>query len=333
MIVCPACNAENLDGKPFCHQCGGPLSAPAMVDCVVCAAPVKVGAKFCKRCGSVQPVGNAAVPAPSVSAPAAATTTPPPADDDDSNKTVILTPQARDAMLARARTAQSPQAAPTPAATPQPTARVESPPAAPPRRRTREEARQAALEETILVLDDDVGTPVPVPRRNYLAIGLGVGAFLVACLVSALLLMSGRTPEPPASTIDTAPIPQPDMSVPVDASAPASSPLTTTLPAPQSEAASTPVVQATASVPQATPVQSAPVIVAEPVPTPPVSAAPAPARTPTNETAKDSSTKDTSTKAPSEEAPVKKPKSKPKQDAAAAKRKQAEEALQRLLTP
>ena len=290
MIVCTACNAENLDGKTFCHHCGAALAPPPMVDCVVCAAPVKLGAKFCKRCGSAQPEPKAAVAESAPVRPAA--TRQAHADEDDNEKTVILTPQAREAMMAQAKSAaqrtQSPPSPPSqPAASPDPVSslfappsetRAEAAPPAPPARQ--EEVRRETSPPPSL--HDQAAVQAHAPKRNYLAIGLGVGAFLVAALVSTLLLMSGHSSDPVPVTGDAATsIPLADASTPVE-------------------------------------VASAPVAVPEPVPTQavqaevsaPVEAVPAP---------------------PPADAAAKKPKAKPKADSSAAKRKQAEEALQRLL--
>jgi class 3 adenylate cyclase/tetratricopeptide (TPR) repeat protein len=61
---CPACGAENPDGKRFCGDCGASLAA----SCAACGAPLEPGKRFCGDCGT--PVG--AVPA----APGRATVAP-----------------------------------------------------------------------------------------------------------------------------------------------------------------------------------------------------------------------------------------------------------------
>ncbi|MDB5800243.1 MAG: zinc ribbon protein [Rhodocyclales bacterium] len=309
MNVCPACNAENLDGKTFCHQCGGALSPPATVDCVVCAAPVKAGAKFCKRCGSAQPVASAAPPAPVAPPAPTAPNTPftgaarqPYEEDDDANKTVILTPQARDAMLARVReeAQQSSLAA----------ASASRPAAAPVQQDHRDPAPKSAATMSVS-MHDQAKAQHKAPQRNYLALGLGAGAFIVAALVSALLLMSGHSPEQPGVVIDTASVPQAEASAAVDASQSVPAVLAS---APLPEPQSAPLIQPEPSTPAAVPPAPVPVA-AEPVPPPLPKATPGE----TDKTSQEAA------------AAVKKPKPKPKQDAAAAKRKQAEEALQRLL--
>ena len=47
-IICPACNAFNLDTSKFCVSCGEKTT----VECANCNGTNKVGANFCAKCGA-----------------------------------------------------------------------------------------------------------------------------------------------------------------------------------------------------------------------------------------------------------------------------------------
>jgi class 3 adenylate cyclase/tetratricopeptide (TPR) repeat protein len=58
-VTCPACAAENPEGKRFCGDCGGPLA----LLCPSCGASIEAGKRFCGDCGAaVAGVGPAAAP-------------------------------------------------------------------------------------------------------------------------------------------------------------------------------------------------------------------------------------------------------------------------------
>lgn len=277
MIVCPACNAENLSGEAVCHHCGEHLPPPATVACVVCAAPVNAGVKFCKRCGAAQPeAGQGKAAAPRPAAPRHVHT-----DTDDGGKTVILPPEAREAVMAELR-----KSAPA----------AESSSASKAPRKTAARTSSSRPDRAI--------SQKHAPKRNYLAIGLGVGAFLVAALVSTLLLTSGHAPEQASE-------------MPLDAASaiPTGEPTTTSAPI------------------TAAPVEtsSAPVQVAPPPPAPDLTPTTRPAMPAVSEPVATPTTPPAAAEA--DATAPKKPKHNPKADAAAAKRKQAEESLKRLLNP
>src|ERR1700722_16739320 len=56
---CPACHADNADGKKFCVSCGAGLT----LRCPSCGSPCTPGDAFCGECGT--PVAETAVAAPS----------------------------------------------------------------------------------------------------------------------------------------------------------------------------------------------------------------------------------------------------------------------------
>jgi class 3 adenylate cyclase/tetratricopeptide (TPR) repeat protein len=47
-MTCPSCGAENREGRKFCAECGGPLSAA----CPSCGASNEPGERFCGECGA-----------------------------------------------------------------------------------------------------------------------------------------------------------------------------------------------------------------------------------------------------------------------------------------
>src|SRR5712691_10079795 len=59
-MTCPACGAENREGRKFCAACGKPLSAA----CPACGAANEPGERFCGECGSPLEPGQAPAAAP-----------------------------------------------------------------------------------------------------------------------------------------------------------------------------------------------------------------------------------------------------------------------------
>ncbi|HSD36745.1 MAG TPA: zinc ribbon domain-containing protein [Rhodocyclaceae bacterium] len=279
MIVCTACNAENLNGETICHQCDAKLPTPATADCVSCKEPVKFGAKFCKHCGAAQPNGKSAA-------------------EDDSEQAAMPASQAREAVIAQAKVATRQHAQASPLAAKSQGNRTH---------RTAPTMYELAATQQL----EKAAAAAAVPKHNYVAIGLGIGAFVVVALVSSLALMGGRPSNPPSLAAASPPLPVTRL----DASV-ATAPIAVAPPA-QKTAIATPVApepSATISEPPA-PAQPAPVVIkaAPVVPAQARAAAPAtPAAQPADVVSK-------------------KTKAEPANNASAEKRKQAEEALQRLL--
>ena len=68
--MCLSCQAPQVEGARFCHECGTALGPPA---CAACGEMLVAGAKFCSACGSSQSTAAPAEPAPpSYAAPSAA---------------------------------------------------------------------------------------------------------------------------------------------------------------------------------------------------------------------------------------------------------------------
>ena len=47
-MTCSSCGAANREGRKFCAECGGPLTAP----CPACGATNEPGERFCGECGA-----------------------------------------------------------------------------------------------------------------------------------------------------------------------------------------------------------------------------------------------------------------------------------------
>ena len=65
-VTCPACAAENPEGKRFCRECGGSLA----LTCPSCSATIDPDQRFCGDCGAALAVASSAVTPASTPTPA-----------------------------------------------------------------------------------------------------------------------------------------------------------------------------------------------------------------------------------------------------------------------